>query len=55
MAGIFSVDDSITCTVLPGSWFAAARFFDDGGRLIVGIRGESPELALPASRLPKFF
>ena len=47
--------DSIICTVLPGLWFAAARFFDDGGHLIVVLRGESPELVSPAGPFSKFF
>jgi hypothetical protein len=46
--------DSIICTVLPASWFAADRFFYDGGHLIVDLRGKSPELSSPTGRLPKF-
>ncbi len=46
--------DSIMCTALPGSWFAAARFLNDRGHLIVGLRWESPELTSPTGQLPKF-
>jgi hypothetical protein len=47
--------DSIICTPLPGLWFAAARFFDNAGRLTIGLRGKSPELVSLAGPFSKFF